>query len=99
MTRHGLHGHYLYQTWATMLKRCDRPAFISYRNYGARGITVCEEWRDVRRFIAYVEQELGPRPEGCSIDRIDNDGNYEPGNIRWATAKQQAQNRRSRNVG
>lgn len=90
---HGLSGHCLYQTWAMIVKRCENPASNVYRRYGARGIKVHQDWRDVRQFVAYVERELGPRPPGCSIDRIDNDGHYEPGNIRWATAKEQAANK------
>lgn len=96
ITQHGLCGHYLYQTWWTMLKRCEDPNFGPFGYYGARGISVCEEWHDIRRFIAYVEQVLGPRPDGYSLDRINNDGNYEPGNIRWATASEQIRNQRPR---
>jgi hypothetical protein len=64
-----------------------------YPNYGARGITVCEEWHDPFAFYAYLDT-LGPCPEGYSIDRIDNDGDYEPGNIRWASSAEQRANSR-----
>lgn len=80
-----------------MLRRCENPDEAGYSNYGGRGITVCPEWRDPRAYIDYVEQELGPRPDpSCTIDRVDNDGNYEPGNIRWATRSQQNANQRQR---
>jgi hypothetical protein len=78
-----------------MMQRCYNPKQESYRNYGARGIAVCEDWHDVREFVRWVSENLGPRPEGASFDRINNDGNYEPGNVQWATWKEQTANRRS----
>lgn len=77
-----------------MLRRCEDPRFATYRYYGGRGIAVCERWHDFEAFYADIKQLLGPCPPRMSMDRIDNDGNYEPGNVRWATADQQAQNRR-----
>lgn len=94
-TKHGLSRHPLYKIWRSMIARCDDPDADDYRNYGGRGIVVCPEFHDVAIFISWVEANLGPRPDGCSIDRIDNDGNYEPGNLRWATWGQQGQNRRT----
>lgn len=76
-----------------MVARCHRPNSHKYNLYGARGIQVCEEWRlDFWKFFEYI----GDRPgDGYSIDRINNDGNYEPGNVRWATVEQQARNKRN----
>lgn len=80
---HGMSRHPLYSTWVNIIDRCENPHAQRYRDYGGRGIAVCREWHDVRVFIAYIERELGPRPSGTSLDRIRNNGNYEPDNIRW----------------
>ena len=90
---HGLTRHYMYRTWANMLRRCENPQDHFYYRYGGRGITVCERWHDVKLFIADIESLLGFRPPGMTLDRKDNDGNYEPGNVRWATAAEQVANR------
>ena len=80
-----------YQTWKNMMRRCYRPKNPEYGNYGARGITVCERWMNFENFFA----DMGPRPSPKhSIDRENNDGNYELGNCRWATMGQQNANRR-----
>jgi hypothetical protein len=76
-----------------MLRRCEDPGNHKYPRYGARGIEVCDRWHDVRQFVEDIERDLGPRPVGCTLDRKDNDGNYEPGNVQWATARQQAGNK------
>jgi hypothetical protein len=89
-----MYGHCLYVTWYDMLQRCENPRDVAYKYYGGRGIRVCERWHDVRLFIEDIEQELGPRPEACTLDRPANDGDYESGNVRWATWKQQLANRR-----
>lgn len=81
-----------YRAWQHMLRRCDPASRTNFQNYAARGITVCERWRyDFSAFLA----DVGPRPSPShSIDRINNNGNYEPGNVRWATRSQQNQNTR-----
>jgi cell wall-associated NlpC family hydrolase len=83
----------VYGTWRRIRRRCDDQ---SNPYYGGRGITIYEPWQnDASAFISWVLDNLGPRPAGMSLDRVDNDGNYEPGNIQWATRSQQAKNRRS----
>lgn len=85
-----------YRTWQGMRSRCYKRTDISYPNYGGRGVNVYEPWRkDFREFLRYLKRHgMYPRPEGRSIDRIDNNGHYAPGNIRWATPKQQSENTR-----
>ena len=86
----------LYDIWYQARARCHSPDHPKYSAYGGRGIEMCEEWReDVAAFVAYIDSALGPRPEGCSLDRIDNDGNYAPGNLKWSTSIQQANNKRT----
>jgi hypothetical protein len=93
---HGRSGTPLYQLWRRIRRRCYDPKAHNYRYYGGRGITVCDAWRnDAGAFIAWIEANLGPCPPGRSLDRVNNDGNYEPGNLRWATRSQQVRNRRA----
>lgn len=95
-TTHGMWKHPLYAACQQAIMRCHNKSHLAYSNYGARGIRVHKVWRnDVGKFIAYLLRYLGPRPQNKSLDRVNNDEGYKPGNLRWATKKQQAQNRRS----
>jgi hypothetical protein len=79
-----------YQSWSHMKTRCQNPNCLAYKYYGGRGITVCNAWQKFENFFA----DMGERPEGLTLDRRDNDGNYEPGNCKWSTKKEQQNNRR-----
>ena len=79
-----------YRSWSSMRQRCNNPQNHRYKDYGARGIQVCERWKEFATFLA----DMGQRPLGTSLDRVNNDGNYELGNCRWATPKQQQRNGR-----
>ena len=81
-----------YQSWRHMKARCQNPNHPDYKYYGGRGVEVCERWQDFANFLA----DMGERSEGLTLDRINNEGNYEPGNCRWTTRKEQRQNQRDR---
>jgi hypothetical protein len=93
-TRHGMAGTRIYNIWSDMIARCERVTHQRYSSYGGRGIAVCERWRDFANFYA----DMGDRPEGRSLDRINNDRGYSPENCRWATPSQQMKNRRPEGV-
>lgn len=82
-----------YSVWTGIIERCNNKNSKKYKNYGGRGISVCQQWLKFENFLA----DMGHRPDGLSIDRINNDGNYEPGNCRWATKKEQNLNTRQNN--
>jgi hypothetical protein len=89
-TTHGQSGTRTYASWSSMKSRCSNPKNSSWEYYGGRGITVCAKWQEYTNFLA----DMGERPLGKSLDRIDSNGNYEPGNVRWATPSEQIKNRR-----
>lgn len=84
--------HYLYNTWCNMRRRCYSPEYYLYHRYGGRGIKVCGRWLTADGFWNFVD-DMGERPEGTSLDRIDNNKNYEPSNCRWATPHTQQSNK------
>ena len=90
----GYRSHYLYMTWHNMKHLCTSSDNKYYHNYGGRGISVHPAWLEVGNFIEVVLKEIGDRPEGTTLDRINNDGNYVPGNIRWLRREEQQWNRR-----
>jgi hypothetical protein len=97
--KHGGRWSREYMMWSSMLARCYNPNHLKYKNYGGRGIVVCDRWRfgeDGRHPFECFTVDIGRRPSPeFSLDRIDNDGDYRPGNVRWATDQQQRHNKRN----
>ena len=93
--KHGFSYHRFYRTWYGMLQRCTNTMRQDYKDYGARGITVCEEWQDVRNFVAWAEKTY-PNIEDATLDRIDNDRGYSPENCTWSDKTTQCINQRVR---
>ena len=91
---HGLSGSPTFRVWCEMRRRCSDPKRNNYARYGGRGISVCPAWLGVGWFLNFLA-DMGERPPGHSLDRVDNDGDYTPDNCRWATLEQQGRNKRN----
>ena len=92
--KHGMRYSSIYGCWANLIQRCSNPKNPKYKYYGARGIKVCARWHFFENFYA----DMGDKPEGLTLERKNNDGDYEPGNCKWATHKEQANNTRRQRV-
>lgn len=95
-TTHNMTDHPTHHVWRAMLQRCENPSDKAYENYGGRGITVCAEWHSAEKFINWALASGWEK--GLSIDRIDNNGNYEPNNCHWVTSKENNRNRRNNHL-
>lgn len=91
---HGMESTAVYNTWRDMKQRCQNPNAQKYRSYGGRGISICEPWQEFESFYA----DMGDKPDGMSLDRIDNDGDYTPENCKWSTPQEQSNNTRANSL-
>ena len=91
LVKHGMHDTKTYKTWEGMIQRCNNPKNPRYKNYGGRGISVCQEWNEFLKFV----EDMGVRPDGYQIDRIDNDGDYSKENCRWIPKAENQLNKRT----
>lgn len=96
-TKHGYSGSPTYRSWSGAKGRCSNPNHVAWEDYGGRGITICERWRGEHGFENFLS-DMGPRPDGMTLDRRNNGLGYSPDNCRWATPKEQSNNRRRRSV-
>lgn len=96
ITKHNMTNTKLFNVWRTMKERCNNKSYRQYKDYGGRGISLCDEWEEFKPFMEW-SLENGYK-EGLSIDRIDNDGNYCPENCRWTTVRVQSRNRRANRI-
>ena len=90
----GDYAHSLYPTWVQMMARCLNPNAPNYAGYGGRGITIWNPFRYFRRWLEYIDEALGPRPDKHTLDRIDVNSHYAPGNLKWSDRKEQRRNQR-----
>lgn len=94
--KHGETKTRLFKIWSSMHERCERPKHKHYHSYGGRGITICPEWREFMPFANWARANV--YSDNLTIDRIDNNGNYEPSNCRWVTVKEQQNNKRTNRI-